>query len=485
MEKEEKYKDNVLINNHDLKSPIFLTGPGGSGKTHTIIEYYKWFNENIARDGVKGEILIVTPTGIAATHLPKAQTIHSAFKFNTRTTKDTILADSQFKNFVGKHRRKVLSKLKVLIIDEISMVSLSLLKMIEYTMRISVPKKSFRGEQWGGVKIIFSGDFSQLPPIVKATTAGINVDGPEFLFETKEWNDQNIKTILLTKNWRQESKSLYNMLNFIRYDGLGMNSEYELIKDDKYDIKMHAIAKHFDDNIGHYMNNRESEEFKDYIILYGTNMKVDALNKERLDKLDGKEETFKYNFESTQFIKPQPFVVEAFMNERNIPQELKLKVGCRVMGTVNKKGFKNGSLGTVISINDFNSVSVKWDSGYISEDIITHGFQQLNAVGDVDFTVYQIPLRLAYAITVHKSQGFSFEKVYIDAGNLWEYNHLYVAMSRAKTLENLYISGFTEDSVRASKKVVKYYLELERQQKKEQELEGDKEDGEHDSIPTN
>lgn len=475
--------ENPLIKNHDNDKILFLTGAGGTGKTYIINGYREWFLENKSiLENKNSEICIATPTGIAATHIEGASTIHSLFKFNMLTTIDTIVKDSIDGNFRSSYRKRLVKNMKVLIIDEISMVSLSLLKMIDKVIKVSLPKRSKNfNKPFGGIKVIFVGDFAQLPPIVKLSINEEQKEEHQWLFQTEEWKSLNIETIFLTENYRQgvDEKALFNILDFVRYNGNTINKDNELVYVNDRQKKLTFLINYFNKKQSKFWNNYNSGKFDDFIILFSKNSQVDELNGRRLDLLKTPLKTFTYKFthnkkERNSFTKDLPqSVIDMFTNERNINQKLKLKVGARVMATVNSvsQGIRNGMLGTLKQINDDNTLNIEWDNGHKSSGIRSHGFQSLDIKGEVDFTVFQLPIRLAYAITIHKSQGFSFPKVFINASNFWEYNHLYVAMSRAMTMNDLYIEGLSEESFRSNNDVSLFYFNLLKENKKAKEQE--------------
>lgn len=384
---------------------VFLTGPAGSGKTFVLNQYINYLKDSNV------SVAITASTGIAATHLGGV-TIHS---WSGLGIKD-YLTEYDIENLLEKeylfNRHK---KTKVLIIDEISMLSANQLSMIEYICR------AFKGNEkvFGGMQIVFCGDFFQLPPISK----GENESG--FAFTSPVWESLNINICYLSENHRHKESDYLSLLNKIRNNKADLSVRDFLTGKKKSKSLVGEITK-----------------------LFTHNADVDRINSEYLSKI--KSDTNIFKMSSTG----KDFLVENMKKSCLAPEILELKVGAKVMFVKNNYdlGFVNGTLGEVKGFNSFGEPLVrKVDGKTIS---VSPATWQIEEDGKVKASISQIPLRLAWAITVHKSQGMSLDQVELDLSSAFVEGQGYVALSRVRSINGLYVVGFNEKSLLVNESVL-------------------------------
>ncbi|MFP4539895.1 MAG: AAA family ATPase [Candidatus Paceibacterota bacterium] len=376
---------------------VFLTGEPGSGKTHTIKSYVSY----LKKKGV--EPAVTASTGIAATHI-EGHTIHSWSGIGIKNELSPYELESL-------HEKKQLVKrvngTGVLIIDEISMLDGVALNSVDRVLR-SLRRKP---EPFGGMQVVFSGDFFQLPPISSDGEA-------RFAFGSPAWRELKPLTCYIEEQYRQTDNDMRNVLKALRSG---------FIEDEHIQLLNTRIC------------NSCEELPATATKMYSHNADVDRINKEELDKLSGKEEIF--DMES----KGRSALVEKIKKGCLSPERLVLKEGAVVMCTKNnfEKGFVNGTLGVVkyferrtrypvIETDKGRTISIPEMDWQIEED------------GKVLAKVTQIPLRLAWAITVHKSQGVSLDSAVVDLSRSFEYGQGYVALSRVRTLDGLFCLGLND-----------------------------------------
>ena len=385
---------------------VFLTGEPGAGKTHTINEYVNYLRD---RDV---EVAITASTGIAATHI-SGMTIHSWSGIGIKRKFDKYDLDKIASNeYVSKRIRRA----KVLVIDEVSMLSSDTLAMVEAVCR----EVKQNDEAFGGLQIIFVGDFFQLPPIVKRAeenpqgTLIENQNESIFACDSRAW--QNAKPIIcyITEQYRQDDADFLSILSAIRANTFD--------KDHLQKIQSRKVEK----------TNLPKNAPK----LFSHNINVDFVNTETLSKIENETEVF-------NMLAQGPDALVAVMKKGCLsPEKLELKIGAEVMFTKNnqKEGFVNGTLGTVIDFQkDSKYPIVKTRNGRL---IIVEPMEWVvEENGKIRARINQIPLRLAWAITVHKSQGMSMDSAIMDLSEVFEYGQGYVALSRVRRLSGLYIIG--------------------------------------------
>ncbi|MDD5050647.1 MAG: PIF1 family DEAD/DEAH box helicase [Candidatus Pacebacteria bacterium] len=385
---------------------IFLTGEPGSGKTHTINEYTRYLRQC----GI--EPAITASTGIAATHIG-GMTIHSWSGIGIRKFLNEYDLD---KIATSEYVTKRVRKAKVLVIDEVSMLSPETLSMVDVVCR----EVKGNTDAFGGMQVIFVGDFFQLPPVVKADIESESQlfeeeAPPRFAYGSPSWRNAKVLTCYLSEQYRQDDSDFLSLLSAIRQNTFG----------DAH--KEHLEAR----KIG------EKKISKDVPRLFSHNANVDLLNDQMLGALS--EEPRVYLMTSSG----KPFLVEALKKGCLSPEKLSLKIGASVMFTKNnpKEGFVNGTLGTVSgfeSSSNFPIVALR--NG--KKIVVTPLEWSVEENGKVRAQISQLPLRLAWAITVHKSQGMSLDEAVMDLSQVFEYGQGYVALSRVRRLSGLHLLGW-------------------------------------------
>lgn len=386
---------------------VFLTGSPGSGKTHTINTYVAWLRAR----GV--EPAITASTGIAATHLG-GQTIHSWSGIGIVP----VLTDMDLDRILSKeHVVRRIQKARVLIIDEISMLSNDTLNMVEKVVReakrIDLP--------FGGLQIICVGDFFQLPPVKKGSKESI------FAFQSEAWKRSHMLTCYLEEQYRQDDGSLLNFLTSVR-DGVVDESHHELMQT-------------------RYTPSRE--ETSDIPELYTHNVDVDRENERRLEELPGAPYVYSMDKVGGEVLR------DALARGCLSPELLTLKEGAVVMCTKNNQvqGYANGTIGVVTHFEQGTNYPVieTRDGDTIT---ITPAEWAVEEEGKVRAKITQIPLKLAWAITIHKSQGQSLDAARMDLSKVFEYGQGYVALSRVRTLDGIHIMGWSPQALRIHPEVL-------------------------------
>lgn len=400
---------------------VYLTGSAGSGKTYLLNQYISYLNDyNIP-------VAVTASTGIAATHM-NGMTIHGWAGIGI---KDEIseydLEQLEDKQYLWKR----FDKARVLIIDEVSMLHAHRLDIVERVCR----KFKRNDKPFGGLQIILSGDFFQLPPINHSNEPDLK----NMIIYSEAWKLMNPAVCYLTEQHRQEDETLTFILNAIRNNSI---------------------------NTIHYqqLESRINAELPNKIHptkLYTHNANVDIENNTELATIVNDEKVFRMT--STG---PEP-LVEILKKSCLASEELHLKIGAEIMCIKNnfEKGYVNGSQGKVIAFLDSdNTPVVKLYNGktiYISQDK-----WEIEENGKVKASINQLPLRLAWAITIHKSQGMSLDNAEIDLSHTFAYGMGYVALSRVRTLTGIRLIGFNPNALRVDPKVIKFDQELQKESAK-------------------
>jgi len=382
----------------DSGKNIFITGKAGTGKS-TLLK--------VIKESLTQNYVVLAPTGVAAVNIG-GQTIHSFFGFRPDITVEKVLK--------RKHPRNpdVYENLEVLIIDEISMVRADLLDCVNTFLTMHGPEK---GRPFGGVQLVFIGDLYQLPPIVTYKEKDIfnELYFSPYFFDSKAFSEVEFKIIELTKIYRQTEEEFVSILNSVRN---------KTVTDELLDSLNKRVDFTFD-----------PDPKEGYIELVTVNAKADIINDRRLKTLSGKI----YSFEG---------IISGEFDERSYPAPhvLDLKIGAQVMLTSNdsKGRWFNGTVGIVEKIDD--EVSVRLENGNLIEvtsntwEMYKFSFDRLSQkiVSEVAGAFTQYPLMLSWAVTIHKSQGKTFNKVIVDMGaGAFAHGQTYVALSRCTTLSGL------------------------------------------------
>lgn len=371
---------------------VFLTGEPGSGKTHTVNCYVSYLRD---QDVVTA---ITASTGIAATHL-NGITIHSWSGIGVR---DTLTQDDLDRIANNKYITKRIEKTKALIIDEISMLDGKIFSLVDSVCR----KVRQSSEAFGGLQVVCVGDFFQLPPVSRQG------ENTQFAFQSDVWKAMKPVVCYLTGQYRQDDALFVSLLSAIRSNTL--NIEY--IRHINARVKLqHDVPK----NISR---------------LFTHNVDVDRMNNESLALLPGKPAIFLMSSQGKETF------VAGLKKSCLSPESLKLKEGATVMFTKNNphNRFVNGTLGTVEGFSEENGYPiVRTRNGSLIEAAPMDWTVEENE--KVKAKITQIPLRLAWAITVHKSQGMSLDAAVIDLRRTFEFGQGYVALSRLRRFSGLYL----------------------------------------------
>lgn len=385
---------------------VYLTGSAGSGKTYVLNQYIEYLKAH----GV--EIAVTASTGIAATHM-NGMTIHSWSGLGVRNTLSDYDIDSlEEKQYLWKR----FDKTKVLIIDEVSMLHANQLDMIDRLAR------AFKRNEmpFGGMQVILSGDFFQLPPVTKGNEKVC------FVNESEAWACMDIKICYLEEQHRQNDGVFTKILNEIRDN----NVSEETME--------HFRSRYKKKPIGEIMPTK----------LFTHNTDVDAINELELGKIEGDVETYEMSS------KGKDSIVETLKKSCLSPEVLRLKIGASVMFVKNnfEKGYVNGTLGKVVDFTELGPL-VKLKDG--REVVACAEDWMIEEDGKIKAQISQIPLRLAWAVTVHKSQGMSLDAAEMDLSKSFVAGQGYVALSRLRTLEGLCLHGLNKTALEVDKNVLK------------------------------
>jgi ATP-dependent DNA helicase PIF1 len=421
---------------------IFITGPGGSGKSALI----KIINQHAYKQFK--DIHVTALTGCAAVLLNcKAKTLHSwaGIGLGNGTIEQLVLKIKK-----NKFAKALWKGTDILIVDEVSMLSLKLFNTLNEI------GKAVRGNQrpFGGIQLIFSGDFFQLPPVGDY----LDPDTQRFCFESDDWNAVFHRDcqIQLVKIFRQTDEIYSTILNQIREGKIKRKSN---------DLLLQYVGRPFAANL-------VAEPTK----LYPTRNKVENINNTKMSSLHGEEREYKIKYlkdlEMTKNDKTRrleytekDIQVELDFLAGNLicEKEMKLKIGSQVMCIVNIQSdtgieICNGSQGIVTAFCEITGAPrVKFNNGI--ERIMTRNVWISDKIPGIG--VSQIPLILAWALTIHKSQGATMDAAEIDVGSgIFECGQTYVALSRVKSLDGLYLTSFDAKRIRINKKVKEFYESL-------------------------
>lgn len=391
---------------------VFLTGSAGAGKTYTLNQYINYLKAR------KVPVAVTASTGIAATHM-NGMTIHTWAGIGIKD----FLSDADLKNMKErKYLKEHLENAQVLIIDEISMLHAKQLNLVNQVLKYFKESE----EAFGGIQVIVAGDFFQLPPVGKNDER--NRD--KFCFMSDAWVEAKFRVCYLTEQHRQGNDYLNDILNAIRSQSI--TPEH-----------LQALAETRQQDIG-----------ETFTRLYTHNMDVDAINFKYLNAI----ETDGRQFDA--ILDGNDKLIETLKSSVRAPENLTLKQHAKVMFVKNNfdMGYINGSLGEVIGFEEDD------DHGILPKVKLTDGTVLLvapetwsvdNDAGKTIASFQQIPLRLAWAITIHKSQGMTLEAAEINLAHTFEKGQGYVAISRLKALSGLKLLGINEQALELDSLAIK------------------------------
>lgn len=391
----------------NTKEHVFLTGRAGTGKS-TLLRYF--------REHTKKNAVVLAPTGVAALNAG-GQTIHSFFHFKP----DITLAKVK-KVTPRAGQENLYKRLEMIIIDEVSMVRADLLDCVDKFLTLNGPDQY---QPFGGVQMVFIGDLYQLPPVVTHEERHVfsgHYKSP-FFFSANVLENLRLNYIELTKIYRQKDADFIELLNAIRSNSVT-------------DAHLSLLNTRFDDGL-------IVSPFGLTIQLTTTNAKADEINAEQLAKVDGKIFSSSGSFSGKFEEKQAPTDVQ-----------LQLKTGAQIMFVNNDREGRwvNGSIGRVVKIKKDRDgkdiINVQLNEGELVEvspftwELFKYGFDEARKeiVTETVGTFTQYPLMLAWAVTIHKAQGKTFDRVVVDIGRgTFAHGQLYVAISRCRTLKGLHL----------------------------------------------
>lgn len=401
---------------------VFLTGAAGSGKTYVLNAYISHLRKNNV------EVGITASTGIAATHMGGV-TIHSWSGLGIRDS----LTPYDIESLTEKeYLWKRFDRTKVLVIDEVSMLHHYRLDMVDKLARVMKRDNL----PFGGMQIVLCGDFFQLPPVTRPGEREAY-----YAYRSEAWHGSGLKVCYLEEQHRQSDDMCLEVLNSIRRsDNLGRAREI-------------LAGRHMADISIDIEPTR----------LYTHNADVDTINKHELSNIDGDEREY---FMTSR---GRDILVDALKKSCLAPERLALKRGARVMFVKNnfEEGYVNGTLGVV---EDFDEAGYPVVRTADSRSIVaTEESWTIEDDGKVKAEIAQIPLRLAWAITVHKSQGMSLDAVETDLSRSFAPGMGYVALSRVRTIGGLRLLGLNEQALHVDKEVLLFDENLLESSKRDRE----------------
>ncbi len=406
----------------ESKENIFLTGKAGTGKS-TLLSYFV--------SNTKQKTVLLAPTGVAALNI-QGETIHSFFRL-----RPGILLKEVEKEAKKVKNRRIFKSIDAIIIDEVSMVRADLLDCVDLYLKTVLKNK----KPFGGVRMVFIGDLYQLPPVVtkQEKEAFQNIYQTPFFFSSAVMQDQSFTFIELEKVYRQKDNNFVKLLNHVRNNTVTEEHLYKLNR---------RVIDQIQDDSG-------------YIYLTATNQAADQINLQKLNSLPGKAYHFKASIQGDFEVKAAP-----------TSSEIILKKDAQIMFLVNHPQglWVNGSVGKVVRVNK-NSIIVKpentqeieiekyeWPLFKYRYDSVKKTLEQTK-VGSFE----QYPLRLAWAITIHKSQGKTFDKVILDLEKgTFAHGQAYVGLSRCRCFKDLVLKkAFKKSHIRMDYHTVKFLTGLQ------------------------
>lgn len=387
-----------IIEKLQSKKSVFLTGGAGVGKTtitKDVIQHYEAEAKKVAK---------LASTGMAAT-LINGQTLHSFLDFGIAGNVEELEQIGKLE--ISKKIKKLISSMDLIVIDEISMVSDFLFDMIELRLK--------QGEYRGSLLVV--GDFLQLPPIVRG------YGEVRFAFESASWNRFAFEVVELTHIYRTDDREFIGLLANIR-DGF---------VDEEVHNSLNEFIKPLPENLS------------EFTFLFGKNGSAALHNKNQLEYVDSQ-----LHIKKAQIIKHIKSVndseIERFMDDARIEMELELKIGAPVLFTRNSWNYFNGERGIVVNIDATYLYVQKRDGAVVKLETVAQSKSvwkekgaggKKEAVEENIFSVYQYPIKLAYAITIHKSQGMSIVDLIIETNEIFAPSQFYVAISRSSNPKRL------------------------------------------------
>lgn len=431
----------IVFNNFINGQNVFMTGQAGTGKTFLIRHiknYYGIQNKNVQ---------VCALTGCAALLLEcNATTVHSWANIGLGTKPINSIINEILEN---KFKKKNWLKTKILIVDEVSMMSKKLFELLDKL------GKAVRNNDkpFGGIQLLFSGDFYQLPPVGD----NLDVDTSKFCFEHPEWNNTFDCQIQLKTCFRQKDTIYIEILNQLR-EGKITRAALDILNSRCIPCKDSKIKP---------------------TKLLPKKLEVNKINTSELDKLEGEEHVYNMILPSSSHSihsneqKEYDYEQNSLKNSLMVDDKIKLKKGAQVMCVINKKNednfdqemqLVNGSRGVVTDFTPSGLPIVEFINGYV----ITMDYHIWESENIKNVIVKQIPLILAWAVTIHKSQGTTLDFAEINIGHgIFECGQSYVALSRVKNLDGLYLTEFDPRKIKIHTKVKNFYKSLQEKNKED------------------
>jgi len=383
------------------QSNVFLSGGAGVGKSFLTNEIIKLFKQK------KKNVAVLGSTAISAFNVGGV-TLHSFFALGICKNQNELAALDKRQKDKLKKLEKIISKLDLIIIDEISMVSAAIFELVAFRLR------SFK---FSG-KMLVVGDFCQLPPVKRRDESNTQslFDNAFYAFDSSAWSAFEFKNLLLTKPKRTQNHEFIKHLSALRSGQISASS-----------------LEYFEQFL--FKNVSLESLNDDFTLLCSVNQKADFINESKLARLEGKEMIFKAKSEILE-----PSLDEksfgAWVKSLNLNEELRLKIGAKVIFCVNNydAGYYNGEQGVITAFDEFENRPLIEITKADETKIILERFKfSLEELGEdkVLATFSQFPIKLAYAMTIHKAQGMSIERLACDVERIFENAQLYVALSRS------------------------------------------------------
>ena len=459
---EKKAKDKPIIKLDLTKDPIlqktvrlieegkniFITGGAGTGKSYMLQQLKIYF-------GI--DLQLTSTTGISAINI-NGSTIHSWAGLGIEHNKKNIWNTLNRINSNPVLKQQILN-CKILAIDEISMLHSETLEYLDLVLQKMRGSKS----PMGGMQVIFIGDFFQLPPVVKER----DIVKKDFCFTSQTWRNLNLEIILLKDVKRQSEIRYINVLNHIR-EGYATEADWDIILE-RYRA-MPADIMTDDSKLHLYATNKDADTFNDMCFDRIPTIAEYFYSDDKIEYYDENERLIFTQKDRNKFKE----YAESFEADFRVLHELKLKEECRVMLLKNiaiEEGLANGSCGTVKEIKE-NVIIVEFDNGkkvpLSKMDFESYKFKEIYIDECMEKSYKQklvrkqFPVRLAYGITIHKSQGMTFDDLVVHLDKIFAQGQCYVALSRTTSLNGLNPIGFNPNKISVNQDVVNFYQSLEK-----------------------